>query len=152
MKAIFDTAINRSRTAHEVNIEELRESGKSRDNLLLRKGDKIVIPEEIKVWFDTFVPKGKTEAVKYYMITIEYNGKAYDATMKTFRRSRDIKQENLEKILDYDVNRTLHSMGDDEQRAIYLRGKTLEVVDVIEVPHGFEEGKIVRMPLFKIVD
>ena len=152
MKAITTIAINRKDSYQAATLDMLKESGKSRDNLFLIKGDKIVIPEQVNVLFDTFVPKGKTEAVTYYLITVEHNGKVYDATMKTFRRSRDVKSEYLQQILTSDVNRYLHNAGDDEQRATYLAGKTLEVVDIVKCESAFDDGRPIFVPIFKVVE
>lgn len=152
MKKIIEVANNRTATMQKGSIEMLRESGQSRDNLLLREKDIIEIPEDIDVWFDTFVPKGKTEAITYYLLTIEFNGKPWDATMKTFRRSRDVRDEDLSEILANDINRYLHSAGDDEQRAAYLKGKKLIVDKVLTLKSRFDDGKIIRVPLFSLAD
>lgn len=150
MQKISAKAINRSNSSKITDLEALKKSGVSRDILVLRKGDRIVIPEELEVRIDTFVPKGSDKPSEFYTITVEINGTVYDASIASFRRSRVVTDEALDKILTNQIVRTLHQLGDDEQRAYYLKGKTLIVDDVIVAPDRFREGKTVRVPIWSI--
>ena len=150
MKKITEKAVNRSASAKKTDKEVLKKSGVTVDVLIFRKGDKIVVPEELDVWIDTFTPKGSNEPKEYYRITIEFNGSVYDATMASFRRTKMLKDEDLDKVLSNPVLRTLHNLGDDEQRADYLSGKTLVVIDVVTCEDRFRENHKINIPLFEI--
>lgn len=150
MKKIVENAINRTATSKKVNVESLKNSGISRDILVLRKGDKISIPEDLEVRVDMFTPKGSDKASEFYTIAVEINGVGYDATMASFRRTRSATDEALDELLSNDIIRTLHNLGDDEQRAAYLRGKDLVVDEIKIVPDRFREGKTVRIPMWSM--
>lgn len=150
MQKISAKAINRSNSSKVTDLEALKKSGVSRDILVLRKGDRIVIPEELEVRIDTFIPKGSDKPSEFYTITVEINGTVYDASIASFRRSRAVTDEALDEILKNQIIRTLHQLGDDEQRAYYLKGKTLVVDDVVIAPDRFREGKTVRVPIWSI--
>ncbi len=151
MKKIELEAVNRSATAKKTDKESLKNSGITRDVLVFRKDDIISIPEEVDVWIDSFVPKGTTESKQFYLITVEFNNSPYDATMASFRRSKMVIDEDLDKILNNSVNRTLHNLGDDEQRANYLAGKTLKVISVITCTDRFRDNHKINIPLFEII-
>lgn len=150
MKKISEKAINRTTSSQIVDVESLKKSGVSRDLLVLRKGDKITIPEELEVRMDTFTPKGTDKMSEFYTIVVDINGTTYDATMASFRRTRAATDEALDELLQNQIIRTLHQLGDDEQRADYLKGKTLIVDDVKIVPDRFREGHTVRIPIWSL--
>ena len=150
MQKISGKAINRSNTSREVDLAALKNSGKSRDLLTLHKGDKIIIPEELEVRVDSFVPKGSDEPSEFYTITVQVNDDIYDATMASFRRTKSVVDEDLDELLTNTIIRTLHNLGDDEQRAAYLKGKTLIVDEVKTCKDRFREGKTVRVPIWRI--
>lgn len=149
MKKILANSINRSNTAVKVDLSALKDSGKSRDNLILVKNDIIEIPEDPEIMMDTFKPKGSNESIEYYLIKVEINGVAYDATMASFRRGKSATDADLDKIMSSEVNRTLLNLGDDEQRASYLLGKKLKVREILRVPNRFDETKKVIIPVFE---
>ena len=150
MKKIETAAVNRSATAKKTDVTSLKKSGVTVDVLVFRRKDTIIIPEELDVWVDAFTPKGSTEKKEFYKLTVEFNGTPYDATMASFRRTKMLNDDDLDKVLSNPVVRTLHNLGDDEQRAEYLRGKTLVVVDVITCEDRFREGHKINIPLFEI--
>lgn len=150
MKKIDSVAVNRSATAKKTDVASLKKSGVTVDVLVFRKGDKVVVPEELDVWIDSFTPKGSNEKKEFYKITVEFNGTPYDATMASFRRTKMLNDDDLDKVLANPVVRTLHNLGDDEQRAAYLQGKTLVVIDVITCEDRFREGHKINIPLFEI--
>lgn len=150
MKKITNVAINRSATAKKTDVTSLKKSGVTVDVLVFRKGDKIVIPEELDVWIDSFTPKGSNEKKEFYKITVEFNDHPYDATMASFRRTKMLNDDDLDKVLSNPILRTLHNLGDDEQRADYLKNKELIVEDVVTCEDRFREGHRINIPLFKI--
>ena len=151
MQKINQISINRTTTSQVVDVEMLKKSGLSRDILVLRKGDKIAIPEELEVRVDMFTPKGADKPSEFYTIVVDINGVTYDASMASFRRTRAATDEALDELLTNTIVRTLHQLGDDEQRAVYLKGKTLIVDDVKIVPDRFREGHTVRIPIWSLV-
>lgn len=150
MKKIDGIAINRSNSARKVSLSDLKDSGKSRDNLLLFKGDQIEIPEDLDVWIDSFTPKGGSDKVDYYLLTVKVNDQIFDATMASFRRMKSVADDDLDKALSTDVNRKLYHMSDDEQRASYLQGKTLLVKDSVKLKNRFDETRFVTVPILEI--
>lgn len=149
MKKIEGIAINRSNSSRIVDITTLKESGKSRDNLVLLKNDLITIPEDMEIRVDSFTPKGG-QSTDYYLITIKVNDTIYDATMASFRRSKNVTDEELEKALASEPNRMLFNLGDDEQRAKYLQGKTFKVIDIIRLKNRWDETRFVTIPIIEI--
>ena len=149
MKKIEGIAINRSNSSRIVDLSALKESGKSRDNLILLKNDLITIPEDMEIRVDSFTPKGG-QSTDYYLITIKVNDTIYDATMASFRRSKNVTDEELEKALASEPNRMLFNLGDDEQRAVYLRGKTFKVVNVVRLKSRWDDGRFVTIPILEI--
>ena len=149
MKKIEGIAINRSNSSRIVDLSALKESGKSRDNLILLKNDLITIPEDMEIRVDSFTPKGG-QSTDYYLITIKVNDTIYDATMTSFRRSKNVTDEELEKALASEPNRMLFNLGDDEQRAVYLRGKTFKVVNVVRLKSRWDDGRFVTIPILEI--
>lgn len=152
MKKINGTAANHRESSRKVSLSELKKSGVVRDNLVFKKGDKLVFPEELDAWLETFVPKGSAEAKEYFLITIELNGRSYDASMTSFRRTRNVAEELVDTALTTEPNRILHSLGDDEQRANYLAGKTFEVEDVQWLENRYDSKRKVQVPFFKEVN
>lgn len=150
MKKIDAVAVNRSATAKKTDVASLKKSGVTVDVLVFRKRDKVVIPEDLDAWVDSFTPKGSNEKKEFYKITVEFNGQPYDATMASFRRTRMLNDDDLDKVLSNPVLRTLHNLSDDEQRAEYLKGKTLIVNDVITCEDRFRENHKINIPLFEI--
>lgn len=150
MKKIDAVAINRSTTAKKTDVASLKKSGVTVDILVFRKGDKIVIPEDLDAWVDSFTPKGSNEKKEFYKITVEFNGQPYDATMASFRRTKMLNDDDLDKVLSNPVLRSLHNLSDDEQRAEYLKDKTLIVSDVITCEDRFRENHKINIPLFEI--
>ena len=150
MKKIEEVAINRSATCKKIDVASLKKSGVTVDILVFRKGDVVEVPEDLDVWVDSFVPKGSNERKEFYKITISFNDTPYDATMASFRRTRSITDEDLDKVLSNSILRTLHNFGDDEQRAAYLQGKRLIVSDIVTCNDKFREGHKINIPLFEI--
>lgn len=151
MKKIDNAAVNRSATAKKTDIASLKKSGVTVDILVFRKGDKIVVPEEeLAVWVDSFTPKGSNEKKEFYKITVEFNDQPYDATMASFRRTKMLNEDDLDKVLANPVLRTLHNLGDDEQRAEYLKGKILVVSEVSTYEDKFRENHKINIPWFEI--
>lgn len=150
MKKIDNVAVNRSATAKKTDVASLKKSGVTVDVLVFRKGDKIIIPEDLDAWVDSFTPKGSNEKKEFYKITVEFNGQPYDATMASFRRTKMLNDDDLDKVLSNPVLRTLHNLSDDEQRAEYLKDKTLIVSDVITCEDRFRENHKINIPLFEI--
>lgn len=150
MKKIDNVAVNRSATAKKTDVASLKKSGVTVDILVFRKGDKIIIPEDLDAWVDSFTPKGSNEKKEFYKITVEFNGQPYDATMASFRRTKMLNDDDLDKVLSNPVLRTLHNLSDDEQRAEYLKDKTLIVSDVITCEDRFRENHKINIPLFEI--
>ena len=150
MKKIDAVAVNRSATAKKTDVASLKKSGVTVDILVFRKGDKIVIPEDLDAWVDSFTPKGSNEKKEFYKITVEFNGQPYDATMASFRRTKMLNDDDLDKVLSNPVLRSLHNLSDDEQRAEYLKDKTLIVSDVITCEDRFRENHKINIPLFEI--
>lgn len=151
MQKIETIAINRTNSSKVVATIDLKKSGISRDILTLRKNDKIVIPKELEVRMDTFTPKGSDKTAEFYTIVVDINSTTYDASMASFRRTRAVVDEELDDILTNQIVRTLHQLGDDEQRAEYLRGKTLIVDEVRICKDRFREGQTVRVPMWRLV-
>lgn len=149
MKKIVNDAVNHSAHSQRVDLSALRESGQTRDNAIFRQEDVIEIPEELSPWMDSFIPKGETEAKKYYMITVEKNDVIYDMTMASFRRGLLVTDEDKLR-LNSPVNDHLNSLGDDEQRAIYLQGKKLKVKDCVKCTNRWTD-KPIYVPLFEEV-
>ena len=147
MKKITDNAVNRTAHSQRVDLEALRKSGVSRDNIIFRKDDIIEIPEEINCWVDTFIPKGETKPIEYYLITGMKNGVIYDITMASFRRSLLITDED-KLVVNSKVNDHLSNLGDDEQRAVYLQGKTFKVKDTIKCTNRWTD-KPIYVPVFE---
>lgn len=150
MKKITNEAVNRSAHSQRVDLSVLRNSGQTRDNVVFRKDDIIDVPEELDPRMDTFIPKGETSPKEYYMITVEKNGVVYDMTMASFRRGLLVTDEDKLR-LNSKVNDHILSLGDDEQRAIYLQGKKLRVVDNIKCTNRFTD-KPIYVPLFEIAE
>lgn len=150
MKKIDKVAVNRSTTAKKTDVASLKKSGVTVDVLVFRKGDTIIIPEDLDAWVDSFTPKGSNEKKEFYKITVEFNGQPYDATMASFRRTKMLNDDDLDKVLSNPVLRTLHNLSDDEQRAEYLKDKTLVVSDVTTCEDRFRENHKINIPLFEI--
>lgn len=150
MKKIDAVAVNRSTTAKKTDVTSLKKSGVTVDVLVFRKGDKIIIPEDLDAWVDSFTPKGSNEKKEFYKITVEFNGQPYDATMASFRRTKMLNDDDLDKVLSNPILRTLHNLSDDEQRAEYLKGKTLIVNDVVTCEDRFRENHKINIPLFEL--
>lgn len=149
MKKIETSAVNHSAHSSRVDLSALRNSGQTRDNVIFREGDIIEIPEELDPWVDEFIPKGQTEPVPYYLITTTKNAVVYDMTMASFRRGLLVTDEDKLK-LNSPVNDHLNSLGDDEQRAIYLQGKKLKVKDCVKCTNRWTD-KPIYVPLFEEV-
>lgn len=149
MKKIAEMAINHRNTAVEVNVEKLREAGVNRDSFRFIPNDIVEFPTELLVWMDVFTPKGSTEEKEYYLITAMVNDKPIDITMASMRRSRLAVDDDLQKILDNEVCRSLHQAGDDEQRAVYLAGKRLKVKEVVKAKNRFDDSQNVYIPIFE---
>ena len=150
MKKISEAAINRTTSSQIVDLSDLKKSGVSRDILVLRKGDIITIPEELEVRVDSFTPKGSDKPASFYTIVVDINGTVYDASMASFRRTRSALDEDLDDLLTNSIIRTLHQLGDDEQRASYLQGKKLVVDDIKVIKDRFREGHTVRIPIWSL--
>lgn len=151
MKKINGKAVNHRETARKATAADLKNSGVSRDSISFHKGDVVEIPsgDDFQIWIDSFVPKGTNEVREYGLIEAYLNDKKFEVTLKSFRRTKDaVDDENLDRVLENDVVRILHSLGDDEQRAEYLEGKTFEVVDVVSLVNRFDNTKTVRIPIF----
>ena len=151
MKKIEELAINHRNSAVSVDVSKLRETGVGRDAFRFVKDDVISFPEELTVWMDSFTPKGQTEAKEYYLVTTIVNKNPVDITMASMRRSRMVKDEDLTQILNNEVCRQLHQAGDDEQRALYLQGKTFKVSDVVKSTNRWDDKLSVFVPLFEEV-
>lgn len=155
MKKTQGVAVNHRESSRKASKSDLKNSGVSRDSVSFHKGDVVEIPsgEDFQIWIDSFVPKGSDEVREYGLIEAYLNDKKFEVTLKSFRRTRDaVDDENLDKVLENDVVRTLHSLGDDEQRAEWLEGKVLEVMEVVPLVNRFDETKKVRIPMFRIKD
>ena len=149
MKKITDSAVNHSAHSQRVDLSALRNSGQTRDNVIFRKDDIIEIPEDLSPWVDEFIPKGQNDPIAYYLITVCKNAVIYDMTMASFRRGLLVTDEDKLK-LNSSVNDHLNSLGDDEQRAIYLQGKILKVIDNIKCTNRWTD-KPIYVPLFEEV-
>lgn len=149
MKKITETAVNRSSNSQMVDISALRNSGVSKDNMIFRPGDIIEIPDELNVMVDKFIPKGETEAKEYYMITCAKNNVPYDVTMTSFRRIILVTDDDKIRI-NSPVNDHIAQLGDDEQRARYLQGKTFRVLETIKCTNKWTD-KPIYVPTFELV-
>ncbi len=154
MKKTQGNAVNHRESSRKATKADLKNSGVSRDSVSFHKGDLVEIPsgEDFQIWIDSFVPKGSDEVREYGLIEAYVNDKKFEVTIKSFRRTKDaVDDENLDKVLENEVVRILHSHGDDEQRAMYLEGKTFRVIDVVPLVNRFDETKKVRIPIFEEV-
>ena len=149
MKKIDEMALNHRDSAKKVDVTELQNTGVNRDTFRFVKGDEISFPEELSVWMDTFTPSGSKEVKEYYLVTVMVNDKPFDITMASMRRSRQIVDEDLPKIFESEVCRSLHQAGDDEQRAVYLAGRKLKVIEIIASKSRFDETQKVYVPIFQ---
>lgn len=152
MKKKIETPSNVSSTMQLVELNALKGMGASRENVTVFKDDTILIPEQIMVWIEEFVPKGSSEKKTYGLIGVEINGRPVAMSMATFRKVGGVANDERDEILANKLNRELWECMDDEYRANFLAGKTLKVIDVKIAKNLNPDRGSVRVPLFELVE